>query len=149
MRLMESYCSEHNARMVAMQAANDSAQAMIHSLLSGVQPGAPGGDHAGDHARLLPKRKRRRRRSERTEKECRKGVRRSMNTLRGEIVQVSGTGRRRRIRRRQTCPISRTRLRSTSGRKDAVSWKLRSISVRIRCAASCLLPATDFIKIWK
>lgn len=30
--LVESYCSEHNARMVAMQAANDSAQAMIHDL---------------------------------------------------------------------------------------------------------------------
>ena len=30
--LVESYCSEHNARMVAMQAANDSAQAMIHAL---------------------------------------------------------------------------------------------------------------------
>lgn len=30
--LMESYCSEHNARMTAMQAANDSAQAMIHGL---------------------------------------------------------------------------------------------------------------------
>ncbi len=30
--LMESYCSEHNARMVAMQAANDSAQAMLHDL---------------------------------------------------------------------------------------------------------------------
>lgn len=30
--LMESYCSEHNARMTAMQAANDSAQAMIHDL---------------------------------------------------------------------------------------------------------------------
>lgn len=29
---MESYCSEHNARMTAMQAANDSAQAMIRSL---------------------------------------------------------------------------------------------------------------------
>ena len=27
--LVESYCSEHNARMVAMQAANDSAQAMM------------------------------------------------------------------------------------------------------------------------
>ena len=30
--LVESYCSEHNARRVAMQAANDSAQAMIHDL---------------------------------------------------------------------------------------------------------------------
>lgn len=30
--LMESYCSEHNARMTAMQAANDSAQAMIRDL---------------------------------------------------------------------------------------------------------------------
>lgn len=30
--LMESYCSEHNARMTAMQAANDSAQEMIHDL---------------------------------------------------------------------------------------------------------------------
>ncbi|WP_283684872.1 ATP synthase F1 subunit gamma [Parablautia sp. Marseille-Q6255] len=30
--LMESYCSEHNARMTAMQAANDSAQAMIREL---------------------------------------------------------------------------------------------------------------------
>ena len=30
--LVESYCSEHNARMVAMHAANDSAQAMIHDL---------------------------------------------------------------------------------------------------------------------
>lgn len=30
--LIESYCSEHNARMMAMQAANDSAQEMIHSL---------------------------------------------------------------------------------------------------------------------
>lgn len=30
--LMESYCSEHNSRMSAMQAANDSAQAMIHEL---------------------------------------------------------------------------------------------------------------------
>lgn len=30
--LVESYCSEHNARMVAMQAANDSAQEMIHDL---------------------------------------------------------------------------------------------------------------------
>jgi len=30
--LMESYCSEHNARMVAMQAANDSAQAMLRDL---------------------------------------------------------------------------------------------------------------------
>ena len=30
--LVESYCSEHNARMVAMQAANDSSQAMIHDL---------------------------------------------------------------------------------------------------------------------
>lgn len=30
--LMESYCSEHQARMTAMQAANDSGQEMIHSL---------------------------------------------------------------------------------------------------------------------
>jgi F-type H+-transporting ATPase subunit gamma len=30
--LMESYCSEHNARMTAMQAANDSAQAILHEL---------------------------------------------------------------------------------------------------------------------
>jgi F-type H+-transporting ATPase subunit gamma len=30
--LMESYCSEHNARMTAMQSANDSAQAILHSL---------------------------------------------------------------------------------------------------------------------
>ncbi len=30
--LMESYCSEHNSRMIAMQAANDSAQTMIHEL---------------------------------------------------------------------------------------------------------------------
>lgn len=30
--LMESYCSEHNARMTAMQAANDSAQEMIREL---------------------------------------------------------------------------------------------------------------------
>lgn len=30
--LMESYCSEHNARMVAMQAANDSAKEMIQAL---------------------------------------------------------------------------------------------------------------------
>lgn len=30
--LMESYCSEHQARMTAMQAANDSAQEMIHAL---------------------------------------------------------------------------------------------------------------------
>ena len=30
--LVESYCSEHNARMTAMQAANDSAQEMIHDL---------------------------------------------------------------------------------------------------------------------
>ncbi len=30
--LVESYCSEHNARMVAMKAANDSAQEMLHSL---------------------------------------------------------------------------------------------------------------------
>lgn len=30
--LMESYCSEHNARMTAMQAANDSAKEMIHEL---------------------------------------------------------------------------------------------------------------------
>ena len=47
--LVESYCSEHNARMVAMQAANDSAQAMIHALSVGVQSGAPGSDHTGDH----------------------------------------------------------------------------------------------------
>jgi F-type H+-transporting ATPase subunit gamma len=30
--LMESYCSEHNARMTAMQSANDSAQAILHEL---------------------------------------------------------------------------------------------------------------------
>lgn len=30
--LVESYCSEHNARMTAMQAANDNGQAMLHSL---------------------------------------------------------------------------------------------------------------------
>ncbi|MDO4324129.1 MAG: ATP synthase F1 subunit gamma [Lachnospiraceae bacterium] len=30
--LMESYCSEHNARMTAMQAANDSAREMIREL---------------------------------------------------------------------------------------------------------------------
>jgi F-type H+-transporting ATPase subunit gamma len=30
--LMESYCSEHNARMSAMQSANDSAQAILHDL---------------------------------------------------------------------------------------------------------------------
>jgi len=30
--LMESYCSEHNARMAAMQAANDSAREMMHVL---------------------------------------------------------------------------------------------------------------------
>ena len=30
--LMESYCSEHSARMTAMQAANDSAQEMIREL---------------------------------------------------------------------------------------------------------------------
>lgn len=30
--LVESYCSEHNARMVAMKAANDSAQEMLHGL---------------------------------------------------------------------------------------------------------------------
>ena len=30
--LMESYCSEHNARMTAMQSANDSAQEMLHGL---------------------------------------------------------------------------------------------------------------------
>lgn len=30
--LIESYCSEHNARMMAMQAANDSAQEMIRHL---------------------------------------------------------------------------------------------------------------------
>ncbi|MDO5345560.1 MAG: ATP synthase F1 subunit gamma [Lachnospiraceae bacterium] len=30
--LVESYCSEHNARMTAMQSANDSARKMLHSL---------------------------------------------------------------------------------------------------------------------
>lgn len=30
--LVESYCSEHNARMTAMQAANDNGQAMLHAL---------------------------------------------------------------------------------------------------------------------
>lgn len=30
--LVESYCSEHNARMTAMQAASESAQEMLHSL---------------------------------------------------------------------------------------------------------------------
>ncbi len=30
--LVESYCSEHQARMTAMQAANDSAQQMLHEL---------------------------------------------------------------------------------------------------------------------
>jgi F-type H+-transporting ATPase subunit gamma len=30
--LMESYCSEHNARMTAMQSANDSAQMILHEL---------------------------------------------------------------------------------------------------------------------
>lgn len=30
--LVESYCSEHNARMTAMQAASDSAQEMLHGL---------------------------------------------------------------------------------------------------------------------
>lgn len=30
--LVESYCSEHNARMMAMQAAGDSAREMLHSL---------------------------------------------------------------------------------------------------------------------
>jgi F-type H+-transporting ATPase subunit gamma len=30
--MMESYCSEHNARMTAMQSANDSAQAILHNL---------------------------------------------------------------------------------------------------------------------
>ena len=30
--LVESFCSEQNARMVAMQAANDSSAAMLHDL---------------------------------------------------------------------------------------------------------------------
>jgi F-type H+-transporting ATPase subunit gamma len=30
--LMESYCSEHNARMMAMQSANESAQEILHDL---------------------------------------------------------------------------------------------------------------------
>ena len=29
---MESFCSEHNARMMAMEAANDSAKDMLHQL---------------------------------------------------------------------------------------------------------------------
>ena len=30
--LVESFCSEQNARMMAMQAATDNAQAMLHEL---------------------------------------------------------------------------------------------------------------------
>ena len=30
--LVESFCSEHNARMIAMEAANDSAKEMLHQL---------------------------------------------------------------------------------------------------------------------
>ncbi|MFQ9573834.1 MAG: FoF1 ATP synthase subunit gamma [Roseburia hominis] len=47
--LVESFASEHNSRMMAMQAATDSAKDMIQTLSIEYNRGAAGGDHTGDH----------------------------------------------------------------------------------------------------
>lgn len=47
--LVESYASEHNSRMMAMQTATDSAKEMLHDLEIEYNRVRQGSDHAGDH----------------------------------------------------------------------------------------------------
>ncbi len=47
--LVESYASEHNSRMMAMDTATTSANEMLKNLSVRLQPGAPGSHHPGDH----------------------------------------------------------------------------------------------------
>lgn len=47
--LLDSFCSEQNARMTAMDAANQNAEELLERLADAIQPRAAGGYHSGDH----------------------------------------------------------------------------------------------------
>ena len=47
--LLDSFCSEQNARMTAMDAANQNAEELLSALAAAIQPRAAGGHHPGDH----------------------------------------------------------------------------------------------------
>ena len=65
--LVESFCSEQNARMMAMEAANKNASAMIHDLSIQYNRVRQAHDHTGRSLRslLVPRLRKRRKRQER------------------------------------------------------------------------------------